>query len=314
MAKMLFLLCISTGVHSLSVAEVSAPPSHRAGEPLTLNCDYSYEESESSQLVLTWYFNESPIPIYQWVPSLDVGPQVIHEMFKDNLDLTHEADQDKFKKHSALRIINPDPRFAGNYKCRVSTFTKEVAHSKDVSIYVSPPSINLTYSKGVIRCGVEGVYPPPTLFLSWTYNFTVVSEGIVEIITNSLDDNLFDASIVATVDPNDIEPHDVMTCEVRLADGAFEERVEKTILKKKENDHMVHLVEDLCNSADCESNDIDAVDDSFPVDAERTDKTFDVGAKHDSFSGEAAGYVQSSGSLIYLKTVILSITYLCYIL
>ena len=78
---------------------------------LTLSCDYSYEESESSQLVLTWYFNESPIPIYQWVPSLDMGPQVIHEMFKDNLDLTHEADQDKFKKHSALRIINPDLRF-----------------------------------------------------------------------------------------------------------------------------------------------------------------------------------------------------------
>ena len=64
-----------------------------------------------------------------------MGPQVIHEMFKDNLDLTHEADQDKFKKHSALRIINPDLRFAGNYKCRVSTFTKEVSHSKDVSIY-----------------------------------------------------------------------------------------------------------------------------------------------------------------------------------
>ena len=48
---------------------------------------------------------------------------------------------------------------------------------------------------------------------------------------------------------------------------------------------MVHLVEDLCNSADCESNDIDAVDDSFPVDTEHTDKTFDVGARHDSFSG-----------------------------
>ena len=56
-------------------------------------------------------------------------------MFKDNLDLTHVAAQDKFKKHSALRIVNPDQRFAGKYKCSVSTFTKEVTHSKDVSIY-----------------------------------------------------------------------------------------------------------------------------------------------------------------------------------
>jgi len=315
MAYILFIfICILAGVDSSSSFGISAPSKHHAGEPLTINCNYSYEESESSQLVLTWYFNESPISIYQWVPSLDMGPQVTHEMFKDNLDLTHEADQDKFKIHSALRIINPDQRFAGNYKCRVSTFTKEVTYSKDVSIYVSPPSINLTYSQGVIRCGVDGVYPPPILVLSWTNNFTVFSEGNVEIMPNSFDDNLFDASILGTVDASDINTHDVMTCDVTLADGHFEERVEKNILNKKDYDHMVHLVEDLCNSADCETNDKDAVDDSYPVDTERTDKTFDVGVGLESFSGEAAGYVQSSGSSIHLKTVIFFITSLCYTL
>jgi len=309
MANILFLfMCTLAGVHSLSVAEVSAPSPHKAGEPLTLNCDYSYEESESSQLVLTWYFNESPIPIYQWVPSLDVGPQVIHEMFKDNLDLTHEADQDKFKKHSALSIINPDTRFAGNYKCRVSTFTKEVTHSKDVSIFVPPPSINLTYSQGVISCGVEGVYPPPTIVLAWTYNSTVFYEDNMEIVPNSMDENLFDASIVAIVDEADISFHDIMTCEVTLADGAYEERVEENIFQQKvlEDDATVYLVEEQCNSPICGINEKDAVDDSYPVDTEQTDNTFDVGVGIESFSGEAAGFVQSSGSSIfYIKTVIL---------
>jgi len=313
MAYILFIfICILAGVDSSSSFGISAPSKHHAGEPLTINCNYSYEESESSQLVLTWYFNESPISIYQWVPSLDMGPQVTHEMFKDNLDLTHEADQDKFKIHSALRIINPDQRFAGNYKCRVSTFTKEVTNSMDVSIFVSPPSINLTYSQGVIRCGVEGVYPPPTLVLSWTYNFTVFSENNLEIVPNSLDDTLFDASVVATFDEDDIAPHDVMTCDVRLADGAYEERVEKSILNKKEDDHMVHLVEDPCN--DCATNNKDAVDDSYPVDTEHTENSVDVGFGIESFSGEAAGYVQSSGSSIHLKTVIFFITSLCYTL
>jgi len=308
-------MCISAGVHSLSVAEVSAPSQHRAGEPLTLNCDYSYEESESSQLVLTWYFNESPIPIYQWVPSLDMGPQVIHEMFKDNLDLTHEADQDKFKKHSALRISNPDQRFAGNYKCRVSTFTKEVTHSKDVSIFVPPPTINLTYSQGVIRCGVEGVFPPPTIVLAWTYNSTVFSEDNMELMANNLDENLFDASIVATVDEDDISFHDIMTCEVRLANGAYEERVEKNIYQKIEDDAMVYLVEEQCNSPICEINGKDAVDDWYPVDTEQADKTLDVGVGIGSFSGEAAGFVQSSVSLIYsMKTVILFTTILYFTL
>merc|ERR1719233_1860952 len=81
-----------------------------------------------------------------------------------------------------------------------------------------------------------------------------------------------------------------------------------------EDDHMVHLVEDLCNSVDCETNYKDAVDYSYPADTERSDKTFDVGVGLESFSGEAAGYVQSSGSSIYLKTVLFFITPLCYCL
>jgi len=311
----LLLMSILVGDYALSVAEVSAPSPHQAGEPLTLSCDYSYEESESSQLVLTWYFNESPIPIYQWVPSLDKGPQVIHEMFKDNLDLTHVAAQDKFKKQSALRIVNPDQRFAGKYKCRVSTFTKEVTHSKDVSIYVSPPSIILTYSQGVIRCGVEGVFPPPTLVLSWTSNSTVFSEDNVKIKSNGSDNNLFDASIAVNIEEDDIAPHDVMTCDVRLAEGVFEERIEKSILQRKEeDDETVHLMEDLCQSSDCATHDENAAEDSDPLVTERTDKTFDAGVGLETFSGEAAGYVQSSGNDICLKTAILFITSLYYFL
>ena len=90
------------GVHCLSLDGVSIPPSHPGGQDLTLSCDYSYTLSESDQIVLHWYHNGSPIPIYQWVPALDMGPQVIHELFKDNLDLTYEAHDDKFKKHSTL--------------------------------------------------------------------------------------------------------------------------------------------------------------------------------------------------------------------
>ena len=59
-----------------------------------------------------------------------------------------------------------------------------------------------------------------------------MSERNVEIMPNSLDDNLFDAYIVATVGAFGIDTHDVMTCDVRLADGAFEDRVEKSILEK----------------------------------------------------------------------------------
>ena len=65
------------------------------------------------------------------------------------------------------------------------------------------------------------------------YSSTVFSEDKVTILPNSLDDKLFDASIVTTVGEDDIAPHDVMTCDVGLADGAFEERVEKRMVKEK---------------------------------------------------------------------------------
>merc|ERR1712106_10306 len=102
------LMSLVVGSFAVSLDSLSAPSSHPAGSPLILSCDYSYLEPESDQLVLTWYFNGSPIPIYQWVPALDLGPQVIHQMFKDNLDLKYQATSVNFKKHRALHILNPD--------------------------------------------------------------------------------------------------------------------------------------------------------------------------------------------------------------
>merc|ERR1711892_187661 len=172
----------------------------------------SYAMSESDQLVLTWYFSGSPIPIYQWVPALDLGPQVIHELFKDN----------------------PDQRFAGNYKCRVSTFLEEVSDSKDVLIYVPPTSISLTNTDGVIRCAVESVYPAPSVTLAWTVNSTVYDSEEAEITGNTVNGKLFDAFVVTDIDQDHAALHDMMTCEVTIDGTDFEKRVEKNILEKIE--------------------------------------------------------------------------------
>ena len=32
---------------------------------------------EKDQLDIKWYFNSSPTPIYQWLPAMNTGPQVI---------------------------------------------------------------------------------------------------------------------------------------------------------------------------------------------------------------------------------------------
>merc|ERR1711892_1324701 len=300
-----FLLCFTSGVHCLSLDSVSIPISHPAGQDLTLSCDYSYAMSESDQLVLTWYFSGSPIPIYQWVPALDLGPQVIHELFKDNLDLTYEAEEDKFKKHSALRIVNPDQRFAGNYKCRVSTLLEEVSDSKDVLIYVPPTSISLTNNDGVIRCAVESVYPAPSVNLAWTVNSTVYDSEVVELTGNTLNGKLFDASVVTAIDQEHAALQDMMTCEVTIDGTDFEKRIEKNILEEIEySDVKVYLVEDLCNSADCYQTQQEASDLAVPFDHEAVIESLDSVTGIETLSEEAAAFIDSSSSPIFVNILL----------
>jgi len=83
------------GVRALSTVTIATPEAHAAGEEMILDCDFDFEESEATQLDLKWYFNGSLVPIYQWVPSLDLGPQVLDPMFKDNLDLKYQAHSEK---------------------------------------------------------------------------------------------------------------------------------------------------------------------------------------------------------------------------
>merc|ERR1711892_818835 len=76
-----------------------------------------------------------------------------------------------------------------------------------------------------------GVYPAPSVNLAWTVNSTAYASRKVELAVSVLNDKLFDASVVATVDEDDIVSHDMMTCEVTMAGTDFNMRVEETILE-----------------------------------------------------------------------------------
>jgi len=291
------ILFLTTGSKSLSLNDVSGPSSHPAGQDLTLDCDFSYQEAESDQLVLTWYFNDSPIPIYQWVPALDLGPQVIHEMFKESLDLTYLSHDDKLKKHSSLRITNPDRRFSGNYKCRVSTFLEEVSEQKEINIYIPPTDVSLTREGANISCQVESVFPLPSVLLVWTSQSIVFSSDKIEVVSNLHDPSLFDVSVAATIEEADIAPQDMMTCEVNIVNTDFVKRVEKPILDDLESELKtnleVDLVASLCESADCYSA---VEDEDEPVQYEAVENTLEVGAAVESLSEESVSYLDSSSS------------------
>ena len=128
----------------------------------------------------------------------------------------------------------------------------------------------------------------------------------MEVTTNPLNPALFDASVAASIDFADIAPHDMMTCEVTLPGTDFDKRIEKIILEKngkfedminstinklilvpstepKVEVHLLNL-DALCESEDCNSATNDNEND-HPVDYEAVEKTLEVGAAVDTFSG-----------------------------
>jgi len=298
MIRILVVLCALQGISPLSNVQVTVPTFHKASSPLKVNCDYSIDPDEADQVVLTWYFNDSPIPIYQWVPGLEMGPQVIHKLFKDNLDLHYEEDSEELKKHAALHITNPDQRFSGIYKCRVSTFTEEFTAEERVSIYVPPAKVSINSKNGVISCVVKGVFPPPSVILSWTSNGTVFSSEEAEVTADAVNSKTVDVLVNGTVDESFLEAHDMVICEVSIEGTDYNERIEQTILNTDEKDDYP------CKSAKCVKHPKIEDYETFEA-AEAVENNVVTGTGINTLSGEAAKYVESASCWWRLNVLLL---------
>ncbi|CAH1988499.1 unnamed protein product [Acanthoscelides obtectus] len=56
-------------VHSVKINRLDVPQIAQLGDSVVLDCDYTLEESRDEGLVVKWFFNEHPTPIYQWIPN-----------------------------------------------------------------------------------------------------------------------------------------------------------------------------------------------------------------------------------------------------
>ena len=92
--------------------------------------------------------------VYQWVPSMKKGPQVIGEMFKQSLDLGYVAHNDTYKRHRALRVAEADHRFSGTYQCKVSSFLDEDFQQKEVLVYSEYP-YNFEQTREIYYCTLD---------------------------------------------------------------------------------------------------------------------------------------------------------------
>lgn len=104
-----------------------------------LDCDYSLtveeyttNDKEPGNLVVKWFFNNEPAPVYQWIHSKK--PQSLG-ILQGKLNLEHRISEDSAKMYRALQIINPTTELSGEYKCTVSTFKDERSQTRKMIIY-----------------------------------------------------------------------------------------------------------------------------------------------------------------------------------
>lgn len=94
--------------------------------------DYATNQMKPGALVVKWFFNNDPAPVYQWIHSKKPqGLGVLH----GKLNLEYRISDDNATMYRALQIINPTTELSGEYKCTVSTFNDERSQTRKMIIY-----------------------------------------------------------------------------------------------------------------------------------------------------------------------------------
>lgn len=132
----IFVYFLITGTYSVSITDLRVPPFIKNGTgSIVLDCLYSLrpeEQSADSGLVVKWFFNKSPNPVYQWIHNQK--PQGLG-VLKGRLWLEYKASDNNATAYRALYINNPTVELSGEYKCTVSTNIDEDFSLKKMVVF-----------------------------------------------------------------------------------------------------------------------------------------------------------------------------------
>lgn len=137
-------------------------------DSVLLDCVYSVAKDDQ-QLVVKWFLNDDPQPIYQWIPELD--KRHVSQKLRGRLNLDFSLSSgNSFTKFRALNLVRPTTELGGRYSCHVNSLASQDAESKLMTVYAPPKRFDFSYERlsptvTELSCEVDGVFPLPTLFL-----------------------------------------------------------------------------------------------------------------------------------------------------
>lgn len=164
------LLLISPVAASLHILHLSVPKWVENGteDSVLLDCVYNVNR-EDEHLVIKWFLNDDPQPIYQWIPELN--KRFVSNRLKDRINLDFSlSNGNTFTKFRALNLVRPTTELSGRYSCHVMSLAGQDSESKLMTVYAPPKRFDFTFERVSahltnLSCEADGVFPQPTLFL-----------------------------------------------------------------------------------------------------------------------------------------------------
>ena len=90
--------------HSVKIVHhsISQTVDSNSSASIVLDCDYIYDAGDV-KLVVRWFYNDSPEPIYQWIPSSD--NRYVGKLIREHFDMDYRVGEDRFTRYRALRLM-----------------------------------------------------------------------------------------------------------------------------------------------------------------------------------------------------------------
>ncbi|XP_022252965.1 uncharacterized protein LOC111088141 isoform X2 [Limulus polyphemus] len=177
-------------LEALKITRLSVPRWIENGtlESVTLDCEYSLTDKDN-RLVVKWFFNDDPKPIYQWIPEL--GSRLVSEKLQGRIDMNFSVTpSSKFTEFRNLRILKPTSQLSGKYSCHVASFNGIDTAEGEMTVYAPAKLLRFNYTKtksdrAKFSCEVGHVYPVPDISV---YKIspgesepTIITDGVAKV-------------------------------------------------------------------------------------------------------------------------------------
>jgi len=225
-------LCLALGVQSVDIISMDIPQVAESGKDLVLDCKFQYRPEEEDQLEIKWYFNNSPTPIYQWLPAMDTGPQIIDPRFASYMDLLYTVNGDKYEKHRAFHLVNVTHHLSGSYMCKVSSLVDEDFNQKNLIVYVPPSLVKFSHKNQEedgtteLVCSAHGIYPAPAARVIWSDGMG--EQEIDKTVVEENEDGLFSIILSTSIHTQSIRGVQ-LGCEISIPGTDFKIKEELVI-------------------------------------------------------------------------------------